>query len=523
MPRRRAVLPLVIAAAAAGAIALPMAGLLAAPGDVLPDLRADAPDQPALSVYWDGRYLLRFYGYVTNVGAGPLDVSGNPNAGNMFQRVLNGGSLVDDHEVPVQYETADDHNHFHLKQIMRYSLRTAGGTEVAPGQKVGFCLVDSQRIAGGGPGSAVYTVGGNNFCGQGVPGLTSMTMGVSVGWRDIYHSGLAMQWVDVSDTTPGNYFLAAQTDPNNIIRELNESNPIAQSTSPVAVPGYVPRSIGPVSAAGSGQTTIPLQSDGFGSRNPVVYSIVSQPARGSVSVSGNSAVYTAAPGAPGTYSFVYSASQSGSAYPRTKRTATVTLSVGAPQAAVTISGAPASMIAGTSAQLSATVVNLSGGVAWSASGGTVTPAGLFVAPATPPPGGSVTVRATSAANPAISAQATIAIAAPPIPVPAPLPGGGGVAGGGAVGPTGKLTTPKLARNGRSIVVRTTPRVKGTLTITAIRAGKRLARCSLAAKPGKKVTCLLRVAPRFRLLPVRVAVGLKAADGTRVVAGAVARA
>ena len=46
----------------------------------------------------------------------------------------------------VTYETADGHNHFHLNRAMRYSLwnleRTA---QVAPGQKVGFCLYDIEN------------------------------------------------------------------------------------------------------------------------------------------------------------------------------------------------------------------------------------------------------------------------------------------------------------------------------------------------------------------------------------------
>lgn len=303
MRRRRAFLATAIAGAAAAAVALPMAGLLAAPGDVLPDLRADPPANPYFQIYGDGRLLLRFDGYVTNVGAGPLDVTGNPQA-TMYQRVLNGGSLVDDHAVPVQYQTADGHNHFHLMKIMRYSLRNAAGGEVAPGQKVGFCLYDYNYATNFNGTRAPQAYGldrpGDTFCHRNDPGATDLNMGVSSGWRDDYGAYLALQWVDVSDTTPGNYKLAAEADPNNIIRESNEGNPMAIGPT-VAVPGYVPKAIGPVTASGNAPTSIPLQSDAYGSPNPVQYAIVSQPARGTVALQGGTAVYTPGAGAPGTY------------------------------------------------------------------------------------------------------------------------------------------------------------------------------------------------------------------------------
>jgi hypothetical protein len=73
------------------------------------------------------------------------------------------------------------------------------------------------------------------------------------------------------------------------------------------------------------------------------------------------------------------------------------------------------------------------------------------------------------------------------------------------------------------VVRTNPRAKGTITITAVRKGKYLARCTRRVKAGKRVVCRLRLAPRYRALPVKIVVGLKATDGTRAVVRAIAPA
>ena len=519
MSRRRAALPLIVSAALA-ACAIPIIAQAAA-GNDLPDLRADAPANPYLDVYPDGRLLLRFDGYVTNVGTGPLDINGNPN-GTMYQRVNDAGTLVNDHVVPVKYETADGHNHFHLMQIMRYSLRSGNAPtspEVAPGQKVGFCLYDYNQATNfsGTRAPQVYALGrpGDDFCGRGKPGAQSLNMGVGSGWRDDYGSYLALQWVDVSDTTPGNYYLAADADPNNIIRESNETNPRAYMGSPVAVPGYVPKAIGPVTVPSAGSTDIPLAVDTFGSPTGLTYKVVQQPARGSVTIVGGAARYTPGSGAAGTYTFTYSA-QSSSGYPRTARTATVTANVGATQAAsVAISGAPASLVAGTSAQLAATVANAAQGVTWTASAGTISATGLYVAPAAPPAGGSATIRATSTANPAVYSEATIAITAPPAQVPAPLVQGS--AGFSA------LTKPTITRHGRTIVVKVLPLAKGRINIAALRAKLPRASCTTATVANTRVTCTLRLPVRLAHATMRVRVVLRPAGSVRVVKSSLVKA
>ena len=114
---------------------------------------------------------------------------------------------------------------------MRYSLWSADRSyEVAPSQKVGFCLIDSERVEAG--GSPVYPVPGDNFCGQGEPNRAQEVMGVSAGWRDIYGASLPFQWVDVSYTPPGSYWLRADADPNGLIAESDEVNAGTYATAP---------------------------------------------------------------------------------------------------------------------------------------------------------------------------------------------------------------------------------------------------------------------------------------------------
>ena len=99
MPRRSLVLAPIAAAAATAAIPILASG--APSGAQLPDLRADPPTNPTIQRYGSGptRLLVRFDGYVTNVGDGPLDIEGDPSSGQMMQRVRVSGSLVDDKSV----------------------------------------------------------------------------------------------------------------------------------------------------------------------------------------------------------------------------------------------------------------------------------------------------------------------------------------------------------------------------------------------------------------------------------------
>lgn len=516
--------PLAIAAAAAAAAALPVAGLFGAPGSGLPDLISQAPERPMLSASGNS-LLLRFDGFVTNVGSGPLDVTGNPSVqGGMKQRVNNAGTWTDVGSPRVVYETADGHNHFHLMNAMEYSLWNSTRTaQVATAHKVGFCLYDLDEVRSNAD-EQVYAP--SNFCEQGNPGARYLSMGVSAGWRDVYDRGLALQWVDVTNTQPGAYSIAALTDPLDVVEESNEGNN-GRAWTPFTIPGHVASAVGPATTSSGRAVTVTLTAQTFGSPGARGFRIERPPAHGTLSVAtgttfaGPAVTYTPAAGYSGPDAFEFSAvttSGTTAGFPRTPARATATLQVGARVTpTVQISGAPATLVAGTSAQLTASVANAGPGVTWTATAGTVSPSGLYVAPATVPAGGAVRIRATSADDPSAFAETAVTITPPPAVVPVAL-------GGTAAGATarGLFTGPSVRRNGRTIALHVIPRVKGRMTVTAVRGGARLARCAAAAAPGRRVTCVLRVTPRFRLAPVKVVVGLKAADGTRAVVRTVAR-
>jgi len=529
MPKRTAILPLLAVAAAAAAV-IPIMGF-AAPGNALPDLRSDPPNRPILEKA-GARLLLRFDGFVTNVGYGPLDVTGDPSvAGGMKQRRSNGdGTWTPVRQPLVKYETADGHNHFHLMNVMRYSLRRADSTaQVAPAQKVGFCLYDIDE-AYGAPMLDDQQYAPVNFCQKGKPNATSLSMGVSAGWRDVYDRDLALQWVDVSNTSPGQYRIAAETDPLDVVAESNEGNNGFAFTN-YTLPGYVATPVGTVTVPGGTAKAVTFAATAYGAAGTRVFRVTTAPAHGILNVAvgqtitGNQVTYTPAPGYSGPDAFQYvAASTTGSSagFPANPGAATATVQVGAtaPTPTVAISGAPAALVAGTSAQLQAAVTP-AGPVTWTATAGTISADGLYVAPGTPPAGGNVTVRATSVASPSVFADATFAITAIPVPIPTPGPS---VIGSGATnGSAGLLVAPSITRRGRNVVVRTTARVDGTLLVTAIRGGTPVSRCRVSASAATPASCRVRLPARFSGKAVRITVSLTTNDGQTAVARALSRA
>src|SRR5918998_3267160 len=189
--RRRAL----VAASLLVLAAPPTLASAAAAAPLAPDLVSDPPVQRASpELYSDAqgsRLLLRMDGFVHNRGPGALEIRGSAPANlamtSVVQRLYDdAGGFVDSTSTPapsVLFETADGHSHWHLKHAVRYSLWSAdGSTEVAPAQKVGFCLVDSQPVdATSQP--AVYSTGANEFCAMLRPTAPEVYMGVSAGWR----------------------------------------------------------------------------------------------------------------------------------------------------------------------------------------------------------------------------------------------------------------------------------------------------------------------------------------------------
>lgn len=434
----------------------------------LPDLVSDPPTQGGevgVVVTPEGAILLalRFEGYVTNLGAGPLHLSGDPQLADpddpsshqVWQRVRTGsGDLIKFAKPPVRFETSDGHNHFHLMEIVAYSLWDSTGTYlIRPGEKVGFCLLDAEELTDRHPqpGEQGFSEMGIADCMANRPGATTLLMGVTEGWRDIYENDVVFQWVDVSDVLPGRYRIGVEADPYDIVAEADEANNgVALSNRLSLVPGYLARP--QVVEADPGEpVAVELGSARFGRPGQPAYRIVDGPANGSLQTAGNFAwydsagvahaafysnrvVYTPDPGFAGVDSFTFAAFDSWiPQYPRIPAVATVTVDASGIGASVAMGDAPASLAAGSSIGFEATVTGAGPDLVWTAStiagapelAGSISADGYYTAPVRPPPGGTVTIRAASAQAPSAFAETKLTIAAadntaPAVTVPAAM-------------------------------------------------------------------------------------------------------
>jgi hypothetical protein len=307
--------------------------------DLLPDLVPEPPAYPQqvrAERLADGRdhLLVRFDGWIHNVGAGPVEIRGSqPVGGEMTvtaQRIhRTDSSFRDDtsRHPQLHYENTDGHRHWHLRAAARYSLWNESATaQVAPSAKVGFCLLDSEHVDGFGPSAKVYTRTATQYCGEGQPNVAAVFEGISRGWRDYYPGDFPFQWVDVSDVAPGRYRLGAEVDPENFVLEGNDANNgPALGPAAVTVPGWV---ASPVTVTGPLPQVITLPARPYGGQGPPVFRIESAPSHGMLgALAGSQVTYTPGPGFAGNDSFVYSVRDSSSPYPLHASAGAVTVTV----------------------------------------------------------------------------------------------------------------------------------------------------------------------------------------------------
>jgi hypothetical protein len=408
------------------------------------------------------------------------------------------------------YVNADGHHHWHLQHVAKYSLWNATKTaEVAPADKVGFCLEDSEHVepyvehAGkqeATPEAPVYSddiAPYRDFCQRYLPNATSVYEGISPGWRDKYGSELGFQWVDASDVLPGEYWLREEVNPDKVIQEEGIGNKVAYAQEPTIVPGFdaLPEAV----STGEGESvTITATSTRWEHKGEPIgepsYTIVSPPQHGALEpVSGtDQAVYTPEAGYTGPDSYTFSASAPNSEFPLHPAVATVTIDVGAPPApGVAISGAPAAMIAGTSVQLSASVTNDSPGVAWGDSAGSITSGGLYTAPSQPPAGGDVVITARSARG----AQGQVTIAIRPVSAPQAAP---------TAVPCKSLSRPPTVCRpeailiGRKLIMTTRVGKAGRIRLDAYIGHRLLGGCTAKTLSHRSFTCRLTLGKRISL-------------------------
>ena len=557
---------------------------------LLPDLVADPPTDIGLETDMNGSthtssYLLRFNGYIHNKGPGAVDFRGSRVASKLspakeqrvkeaeekkeplespeleeelaaspmhtFQRLfttkegeeetnIERAHIDETSPAELIYSSADGHNHWHLQRAAKYSLwNAAKSAEVAPAQKVGFCLDDSEHVeTSKGPSSPVYSdhvAPFRDFCQQYHPNATSLFEGISPGWRDLYERTLAFQWVDVSNVLPGEYWLREEVNPLGVIKETGGANVPVYAKESTIIPGFdaIAQS---VSTGHEEAKSITLTSKAWSDSATPKYTIASQPQHGTLSaISGAKLTYTPNAGFAGADSFTFSAADPTSQFPTSPAVATVSIEVGeaAKIASVAIEGAPEGMTVGTSVQLSAHVANDSPTVTWAASGGTITQGGLYTAPSEPPVSGKVTVMATTAKG-AKDQRAIAIVAAPPVepapespqveppleppagstptsePTPTPTtgmitgsaqpsggsssgtqqssPGAGAVLGEKTVTAHIAVDRPTVTLFGRTLVMTALPLGPGAIRLSAFLGARRLGSCVTMTPADRSFTC-----------------------------------
>jgi hypothetical protein len=548
---------------------------------LLPNLVADPPDNMILAAESESvegsstsaQLLLRFDGYVHNIGPGALDFRGSRAKPTLSSQTAKEVEIAEKNKEPLSspspktqeelatppmtvsqrlflpiegksegerqteetnvdrpahveeasagemiYVNADGHHHWHLQKVAKYSLWNATkSAEVAPAQKVGFCLEDSQHVESSkGPKTAAYADNVppyREFCQQYHPDATSVYEGISPGWRDVYTRDLAFQWVNASDVLPGEYWLREDVNPLGVVKEEGGANEPAYATTPTIIPGY--DALAQTLSTEVGQAKIVTltaqawRGEEDGQREEElpgpVYAILEAPAHGRLTaIAGSQVTYTPEPGYSGPDSFVFSAADPNSPFPASPARAGVSINVGqAPPPSVSIGGAPASMIAGTSVTLSAMVAADSGGVEWSATGGSFTAEGAggatdnFVAPAEVPPGGMVTITARLNDDRAIGDQRTIkivpapsAVASPEAQPPPKIAVTGGVPQSGRVHPA--VSRPRVMLIGRRLTMTTYVTKAGHVRLSAYLGHRRLGSCAILTPAKRTFTCRLKL-------------------------------
>jgi hypothetical protein len=199
----------------------------------LPDLDPETPGQLTIlptDTAGHRHWLLGFSAAASNVGNGPLTITGNrPNTSKptmSAEQIISGPTPQVVSDVgEMRYVVSPTHNHWHLLHFMRYELRRAGSTHaVVRDRKSGFCLGDRYRAPSPplpkAPAQPLVT----GHCGLYEPASLSVSEGISVGYGDIYPAYVEFQDLPLDGLPDGRYVLVQTVNPEGRLRELSRAN-----------------------------------------------------------------------------------------------------------------------------------------------------------------------------------------------------------------------------------------------------------------------------------------------------------
>lgn len=194
------------------------------------------PDLNVLQSYLTGWTVtpgveIRFSTGMANGGQGPFELNGTStiitNPDGTQSQVVNQKIYWDDGTTTTRvagtftYHPSHGHTHFDDFAVARLRIRptdqSVGGI-VATGPKTSFCLIDINHYNPSLPGSPPGSVYGCSVSKQ----------GISVGWNDVYGSGLDGQSINIAGVPNGDYWLEVEADPMDHILENNETNNVTR-------------------------------------------------------------------------------------------------------------------------------------------------------------------------------------------------------------------------------------------------------------------------------------------------------
>lgn len=184
-----------------------------------------------------GHRLLRYTAEIVNVGDGPEEARGTrPDTSSptmsVVQRIYDdAGGFSDVPSSTNMFWAGDGHNHWHLFEMAGGVLTPfSNGNQVGTSAKEGFHFADGSAFdlsLPNAPQVKQYSACGGKSC---KIDALSVKEGISVGWGDIYASGIAFQWIDITGVANGKYILTVTADPNGYFEESDTTNNTASAT-----------------------------------------------------------------------------------------------------------------------------------------------------------------------------------------------------------------------------------------------------------------------------------------------------
>ncbi|MFQ5667577.1 MAG: lysyl oxidase family protein [Candidatus Binatia bacterium] len=208
------------------------------PSLLLPDLAPDPPRDIRVR-YRGGHRVIEFTTAVANIGDGPLVVQAasrptgpgeSLNAVQILDRA--DGSKCSRPAGAILFEF--EGKHWAYGNMAGFELRVgdpATGPVLARSSKTAFCLLDTDPIRASEDLPHQFEAHCEDDIGR---------MGVSVGYKDVYHRVHPGQWIDLdADPTtpvePGNYYLVNVIDPNKTLLEVDSSREANASYTRVSI------------------------------------------------------------------------------------------------------------------------------------------------------------------------------------------------------------------------------------------------------------------------------------------------